>query len=238
MAINFASKEEGSFRITTNSEGWKYPKVPVDEVYNSTHNTMMNSEFLFGPSRWSKAKKLFRVFPSYYVKDFEKTIVLKANDQDVTLKLLKSRKKFPNNGYVHLGLVQIAIKPLVSDILGDPDPDPVIVCLRDARFLTLENSLLSVVESDLAQGPFYFNRCPGYTIPWKDREILTLNIMTGGVPLALTYRVVYKVSKDITLDLRKSILGETTYFQPMATTQTESTTKWDEVQFPESWDRV
>ncbi|XP_056689416.1 uncharacterized protein [Spinacia oleracea] len=197
---------------------------------------MVNSEFLSGPSLWSKAKKTLRVFPSYSVKDFEKTITLKANDQNVTLKLLKGFKQLRNHGFVHLGLVQIAIKPLISDVLGDPAP--VIVCLRDARLLRFDHSLLSVVESDLSQGPFYFNHCPGFSIAWENREFLILNIMTGGVPLALTYRVVCKVSTGILLDIRYSNKGETTYFQPMAATQTESTTKWDEVQLPKPWTRA
>uniref|UniRef100_A0A803LTW6 Movement protein n=1 Tax=Chenopodium quinoa TaxID=63459 RepID=A0A803LTW6_CHEQI len=189
MAIKLVNEGGDNSPIQMNLDDWKYPKIPINEVYNRSHDKIVS---VYG------------------------------------------FKKFLNTGYVHFGLVQIAIKPLMSDGLGDS----IIVCLTDARIVEFEQSLLSVVQSDLSQGPFYFNCCPDYTIPWKDREILTLNVMKSGVTLALTYRVVCKASTDITLDVRGSIRRETTYFQPMSTTGIERTTTWDKVQFPESWTNV
>uniref|UniRef100_A0A803LTT9 Uncharacterized protein n=1 Tax=Chenopodium quinoa TaxID=63459 RepID=A0A803LTT9_CHEQI len=91
MASNLANEGEGSSRFKRNLDGWKFPKIPIDQVYK---------------------KRMFRIFPSYAVTDYEKIITLKHK-------------------FLHLGLVQIAIKPLLRDGIGAP----VVVCLRDARHL-------------------------------------------------------------------------------------------------------
>ena len=84
------------------------------------------------------------------------------------------RKKF---NYIHIGLVQVAIKPLFRlglDIL-------VFVCLRDARSTTFIDSILSMIDSNLANGLIYFNFFPNFSMNINDPSILsslTLNIKT------------------------------------------------------------
>lgn len=229
MAPNPANEKESSFQFNMKLDEWKYPKIPVDQVYDKSNDVIVDSEFFMGPSFWSKAKKLLSIFPRYALKDFERTVTLRASNPSLSVNLLEGLVKMQKKGYVHSGLVQIAIKPL----LGDGLEAPIIVCVRDARLLKFQDSLLALVESDLSEGPFYFDCCPGYSVPLQDSRFLTLNVITSGVPLVLTYRVVCKVTTDITLDYRNSTRGETTYFQP--STGTQSTTKWDEVQLPESW---
>ncbi|KNA17890.1 hypothetical protein SOVF_075830 [Spinacia oleracea] len=154
MATN--EEERRSSKIKTKLEKWKYPKIPVNQVYKTK---------IYNNQR--KAAK-----------DFEQTITLRGDEQNVSVNLLKdliSKKEFE---HVHLGLVQVAIKPLMNDGLKDA----VIVCLRDERFLTFEKSLLAVVESNLSQGPFYFNCFPGYPISSRNCDAFTLSVVTNGVP--------------------------------------------------------
>lgn len=216
MATKLANEAEGSSQVKKNLDNWKFRKIPVNQVYK---------------------QNLFRIFPSYAVNDYEETITLNANEQNVSINLftrdfikgfIKKQHKF-----LHLGLVQIAIKPLLRDGLGAP----IVVALRDARLLNFKNSLLAFVESNLSQGPFYFDCFPSYSVSLDDpssMKVLTLYVMTSGIPLALTYRLVCKATVDLSSGaLKEPVLGETTYIQP--STGTRITTKWNELQVPESW---
>ncbi|XP_021768245.1 uncharacterized protein LOC110732593 [Chenopodium quinoa] len=198
---------ESSFRSKKNLDNWKFPSIPVGEVYK---------------------KNLFRIFPSYAVKDFEETITLDGdNNRNVSFELLSCnfQKGFikEHHRFLHLGLVQIAVKPLIRDGLGTP----VAVCLRDTRHLDFQNSLLALVESDLSQGPFYFNCFPSFSFSLADVSSFEIMILNSRTPLALIYRVVCKAMLDLRPEaLKEPILGESAYFQPA--TGANGTTKWEE----------
>ena len=94
---------------------------------------------------------------NYSLKTKEKTISLNQNLKSLQLlsqnTINHHKKKF---NYIHLGLVQVAIKPLFRldlDIL-------VFVYLRDARSTKFIDSILSMIDSNLANGPIYFNCFP------------------------------------------------------------------------------
>ena len=55
--------------------------------------------------------------------------------------------------YIHIGLVQVGIKPLTKEGLNTS----IFVVLRDARFTNFRYSLLSSIESSLCSGPISFN---------------------------------------------------------------------------------
>lgn len=80
MATKLTNEGEGSFEIETNHNGWKFPKIPVDQVYDKNNDVLGSSEVFKGPSFWSKDKNMFNIFPSYPLKEFEKTITLKVNN--------------------------------------------------------------------------------------------------------------------------------------------------------------
>ncbi|KNA17889.1 hypothetical protein SOVF_075820 [Spinacia oleracea] len=218
MASKLAKEEEGSSKTKKRVDDWKFPKIPVNQVYK---------------------KKMFRIFTSYAVREVENTVTLREHEQNVTIHLLSERflKGFikKKHRYMHLGLVQIAIKPLQRDGLKAP----IVICLRDSRQREFHNSLLSLVETDLSQGPFYFNCFPSFSFSLTDTyfsNVLILKVATGRIPLALTYRWVCKVMPDLCSGaLKEPVLGETGYFHP--TTGTQGTSKWDEVQVPECWTR-
>lgn len=77
---------------------------------------------------------------------------------------------------------------------------PICVCFRDARHNNFDDSLLEVMESNMAHGLVYFNYFPNLELSCiNDMSIhkdLTLNIQTKGYdidPRAKNILIVYKV---------------------------------------------
>ena len=97
-------------------------------------------------------------------------------------------KKF---SYLHIGLVQVAIKPLTRKGINAS----ILMCLRDARFKIFSNSILGMITAALYDGPIFFDCYPNIPLALYDPNIvkaLTLNILTssynmeeGSKPFAL-----------------------------------------------------
>ena len=66
-------------------------------------------------------------------------------------------KKF---SYLHIGMVQVAIKPLTRKGINAS----VLMCLRDARFKVFKDSILGMITASLYDGPVYFNCYPNISI--------------------------------------------------------------------------
>ena len=104
-------------------------------------------------------------------------------------------KKF---SYLHIGLVQVAIKLLTTKFMNSS-----VMCLRDARFKNFKDSILGMNTTSLYDGPIYFNCYSDITLALDDPNIvkaLTLNIASseyhmeeGSKPFALIYRIYYKL---------------------------------------------
>ena len=103
-------------------------------------------------------------------------------------------KKF---SYLHIGLVQVAIKLLTRKCINSS-----VMCLRDARFKNFKDSILGMITASLYDGPVYFNCYPDLTLALDDSNIvkaLTLNIASssyhmeeGSKPFALIYCIYYR----------------------------------------------
>ncbi|KAG5606712.1 hypothetical protein H5410_028204, partial [Solanum commersonii] len=103
--------------------------------------------------------------------------------------------------YLHIGLVQVAVKPLFRKGLDIP----VCVLLRDDHFLNFDDSLLGVLQSNLAAGPVYFNCYPNFSVDINDPNVmdsLTLNVKTKNLnskantrEIEIIYRVYYRLMK-------------------------------------------
>ena len=142
----------------------------------------------------------FEISQNYSIKTKEKTISLNQNLESLQLLSQNSinhhKKKF---NYIHIGLVQVAIKPLFRLGLDIP----VFLCLRDARSTRFIDSVLSMIDSNLANRPVYFNCFPNFSMNINDPSILsslTLNIRTKNMnfveeaqTIAIIYRIYYKV---------------------------------------------
>ena len=99
---------------------------------------------------------------------FSSKIVSKRNINDFLA------KKF---SYLHIGLVQVAVKPLTRKGINAS----VLMCLRDARFKNFSNSILGMITASLYDGPVYFDCYPGISLALDDPNIvkaLTLKVIT------------------------------------------------------------
>ena len=159
---------------------WSIPEVKPETIYE---------------------KGRFHFKHDYSIKTTEQSIPL--HDENKTIQLFSKdaieHHRKNNYKFLHIGLIQVAVKPLIR--LGMDIP--IMICLRDARLLDFNNSLLGLISSNMAKGPIYFNCYPNYSISLKDphiMKVLTLTIQTknlrseeGVHPLMIVYRIHYKV---------------------------------------------
>ena len=100
---------------------------------------------------------------------------------------------------MHIGLVQVAIKPLTWKGINAS----ILMCLRDARFKVFSDSIHGMITAFMYDGPIYFNRYPDITLALDDPNFvkaLMLNILTSGYnmeegskPFALIYHIYYRL---------------------------------------------
>ena len=123
------------------------------------------------------------------------------------------------------------------------------MCLRDIRHNKFEDSLIGTIETSLGQGPVYFNCYQNKTVSMMDRNILDslffnihfhgLDMKEGSIPIALIYRIQYKVMNTCaSCVLLKPRKEEMTLFitdMTKANVPLPRTIKWDEVTLPEKW---
>ena len=151
------------------------------------------------------------IVQNYSIKTKEKIISLNQNLESLQLSSQNTinhhRKKF---NYIHIGLVQVEIKPLFRLGLDIP----VFVCLRDARSTKITDSVFSMIDSNLANGLVYLNCFPNFSMNINDPSIffpsLTLNIKTKNMnfveeaqTITIIYRIYYKV---ITIQLNPRVV--------------------------------
>ncbi|KAJ8552789.1 hypothetical protein K7X08_020182 [Anisodus acutangulus] len=130
-----------------------------------------------------------------------KTRRLENDEEALELLDTASSSGEPSNGDMLAPRVQVAVKPLYRLGLDTP----ICLLLRDARMLNFEDSLLGVLQSNLARGPVYFNCYPNFSVDIQDENILdtlTLNIKTKNMnnkintkEIAVIYRVYYRLMK-------------------------------------------
>lgn len=225
-------KEEIHFEdINQNFDDWEIPKIPSKELYVPRENKMLNF--------FSKT--------DYVISTVEKTIKLQSEDEELFLLSSDSfenkREKF---NYIHIGCVQVALKPLVME--GTINASA-LLCLRDTRHNNFEDSLIGTVQTSIGHGPVFFNCFPNLTLSLEDKNLLEalqlnvlihgLNMKPGSIPLTLIYRIHYKLMNSMASKcLRPRIPGETTLFltdQTKTNVVVPRTIRWDEVDIPEKW---
>jgi hypothetical protein len=166
-----------------NFDKWNIPKLSSKYIYTT----------------WLKSTWRFE----YSVRTVEQTFVISCNNSTFQL----FNKKFIENSkakdykFLHVGSVQVAIKPLTR--LGINAY--VLLCLHDARFINFRISIIGMIQSSLFNGPIYFDVFPNLTISLDDINIfkaLTLNVLIygydmeeGSRPLTIIYRIYYRLMK-------------------------------------------
>ncbi|RID58713.1 hypothetical protein BRARA_F01990 [Brassica rapa] len=156
------------------------------------------------------------------------------------------RHREKNFKYIHIGLVQVGIKPLSKEGLNTS----ILAILRDTRFKVFEDSLLSSVESSLCTGPISFDCYPNFTVFLNDKNILkslVLQVKTynyemieGSIPIALIFRVHYKAmtsafSSKVKLSSKK---GETMLLQTDLSRSNSiipRSIQWKDINLPDEW---
>ncbi|KAM7489485.1 hypothetical protein LguiB_026969 [Lonicera macranthoides] len=218
------SKDVESSNIETRLLNWNIPKVSIDKIYDTG---------------------IFKLFTSKSVKTIKQTIPIGNSFESFQLlpepEIARYRSKYK---YLHIGLVQVALKPLIVEGLNTS----FIIALRDCRHIKFADSLLGIIESSLCNGPVYFNCFPNLSISFSDKnilDVLTLNLQLSGYdmkiglgPINLTYRIYYKVMNILSPRARlyhcgdKTLLLETNVKSNIAVPRT---IMWKDITPPSSW---
>jgi hypothetical protein len=116
----------------------------------------------------------------HHVKTVEQVHAINKEHETCQLFSPESIRKHKSDGhnFIHIGLVQVATKPLTRKGLNAS----ILLCLRDARFIDFSDSLLGLIKSSLYNGPIHFDCYPDFTISLSDRHLLkalTLNMKTS-----------------------------------------------------------
>ena len=169
--------------IGKNLKDWKMPSVPVNQIYKQ--------------SIFSK----FSIKSDYKIKTFERTFSLENENESIQLFDGELMGKQWEYSFIHIGLVQVAVKPLIRQGLNTS----VSLCLRDGRHLNFDDSLLGMIETSLYEDPIYFNCFPNYCLSMSDPNLLhgleldikiNNNMRRGSQPSTIVYRICYKLMKS------------------------------------------
>ncbi|KAH9735172.1 hypothetical protein KPL71_017654 [Citrus sinensis] len=138
---------------------WELPKISKEKIY--------------------RTKKLDFWKNDYVIKTEERDITLSKPFETINLFSEKSLNKLreKNFNYIHIGLIQIGIKPLTKEGLDTS----ILAVLRDGRFISFDDSLLSSIESSLCKA----NTVIPKPIQWKDVNLPEEWILEGAAPPAI-----------------------------------------------------
>lgn len=153
--VNLTNESLQIAKIECQLQNWGLSKLDAKVIY--AHNTFNFKENLC-------VKIVERKIPVYGKMD---SIQLFPKEN-----IIKHRKEFE---FLHIGAVQIVLRPMFRLGLGTH----VLTFLRDKRHKDFTNFLLGIIDSNLADGPAYFNCYPNFTMALDDMHfftVLTLDI--------------------------------------------------------------
>ena len=81
--------------------------------------------------------------------------------------------------FMHIGLVQVAIKPLLKRGINAP----IYLALRDKRLKKYKSSLLALIQTNICKGPVFFNCYPDFMVDLTcplTKEALKLDVHIQG----------------------------------------------------------
>ncbi|XP_075669831.1 uncharacterized protein LOC142639556 [Castanea sativa] len=189
------------------------------------------------------------IFSEYRARTVEQTFSISKTHEKCCLFSKKNINEFlskKNLKYLHIGLVQVAIKPLTRKGVDAS----MLMCLRDARFKKFNDSILGMITASLYDGPVYFDCYPDLALALDDPNIikaLTLNILTSGYdmddgnrPFTLIYRIFYRLlDSQLTPRSRgRDPAGKTMLIQcstPDAKIQVPKMIQWEDITLPREW---
>lgn len=227
-----------SFRDIKNAELIEYPLNEEDLNKWSLPKVDKHLIYQIGTFDFKGKTTIKMVEQSITIDSTEKTISLLSYDD---LKSYMQEYK-----YLHIGLIQIAFKPLTLRGLNAS----ILSCLRDGRCLNWAQSLMGVMETSLCHGPVYFNTFPNLSLSLTDIhlfEALKLhlqlhgyNFLPGSETIALIYRIHFKIMNTLSPRVKKIVqpTSRTTLIETnllASNIATNRVIRWNEVTFPEQW---
>ncbi|GAV72544.1 MP domain-containing protein, partial [Cephalotus follicularis] len=205
-------------------QNWKPPKISNKEIYK--YNP-------FNPFNFTER-----------IQTIEQTLKFTKTQQNIQLLDEKTIKDLAKNfKYIHFALVQVTIKQITTQGLNTS----ILACLRDARHLNFDDSLIGAIETSLYNGPVYFDGYPDLTISLTDKNILeTLkiniklhgyNMLPGSEIIAIIHHVHYKATNWICQKSLVNLLkGETTMMRCVKNDSNiliPQKIKWSDINIPE-----
>ncbi|KAH7571086.1 hypothetical protein JRO89_XS05G0251500 [Xanthoceras sorbifolium] len=192
-------------------------------------------------------KGVFRCFHfgnKYCIQTTEGSI--SSNNEQISIQLLdplviaRNKQKYR---YMHIGLIQVYVEPLLQGVNGS-----ISLFMRDKRLIDFSDSFLNVPYSTKLNDPINF--FPNFMVSLEDIDILhhlTLNVKFRNLqmeanrrPLHLTYKIHYKWTRDKTNPAAKGygpgieiVFSHTNMKSP--NDLTPRIIKRSDVQFPEGW---
>ncbi|GAV58554.1 MP domain-containing protein, partial [Cephalotus follicularis] len=125
----------------------------------------------------------------------------------------------------------------------------ILACLRDARHLNFDDSLIGAIETSLCNEPVYFDGYPDLTISLTDKNILEtlkINIKLHGYNMlpeseiiVIIHHVHYKATNSICPKSLVNLLkGETTMMKCVTNDSNiliPQKIKWSDINIPKDW---
>ncbi|KAG5580724.1 hypothetical protein H5410_051351 [Solanum commersonii] len=153
------------------------------ETSDDTHEAQpYESEGAVSEDTIKKAEDFLPKQKNKLIKITEQSLALNSLEQTIRL-LNKCDIDVYRNQYkfLHIGMVQIAFKPLTLKGL----PETFLAAFRNAGNLNFRQSLMGSIESTVSYGPVYFNTQPNLQLSLTNSNILdalTLNFDEKSVP--------------------------------------------------------
>jgi len=156
-------------------------EISIDHIYKQTLLSRIN--FL-------KGYKIITVEQSHFLQKSKDVYLLTRDD------IRSYRSKY---NFLHIGLVQFSISPVVITSRFNEEPFPLSISLRDSKYPEFEDSILVSVVSDARVGVIKFNWFPNFSSSLFDLANSNGLVVTIDSPtsdnLDVRYRVCYKLMK-------------------------------------------
>jgi len=150
-----------------------------------------------------------------------------------------------NYHFMHVCLVQVTIKPLLKTGVNAP----IYLALRDKRLRHYKSSLLAIIQTNVCQGPIFFNCYPNFMVDLTcpmTTEALKLDVHVQGDEFldfknfVVVYRVYFRLMSSnlntrflnpLPSNSQETILLQIKDDKP--TVFTPKALKWDEITIPD-----
>ena len=183
----------------SNTKHNKEKELQIVEIENSLHNwskpIVKKCEVYKQHKFWSSNQDQVYIVEYSYPRT-KNNKVINILEQSLLDQHIKDGYNF-----IHLGLIQVAAKPnYILDINS-----PILIMLRDIRLKNFNDSIIAILESNLHDGPTFFNCYPNFSMNIrndKTSKSIKLYVQTPedivdelSGPIQIIYRIYYKVTK-------------------------------------------